>query len=84
MDQTGKETPICGSGWLSVTAPTKSTDLRHFMEKILTTNETDMNAILENYPILEKKYNLLTTHLNEYFGFNIQTIGNGTPEFEDK
>jgi len=55
--------------------PDEEVDVEQFFEKILSHTKEEMTAMMEGYPKLQDKYNILINHIQKEFDFDIQSIG---------
>ena len=66
------------------TAPSRDLDLKLFVQKVTATSKNAMNRTLKKYPLLKQKYDILIAYFKKHYGVDLQSIGNGKPEFKDK
>jgi len=55
--------------------PDQDQDVEQFFEKILSHTKEEMTLLMEGYPKLQDKYNILVSHIQNQFHFDIQSIG---------
>ncbi|MCT4615274.1 MAG: hypothetical protein N4A49_10420 [Marinifilaceae bacterium] len=58
--------------------PTPEGDLGSFFGNIVTTPYTSLQPILEKYPLMKKKYDLLTANVKKKYNIDLQAIGDST------
>ena len=70
-DQNGKPNGTYFHFW----TPNEDQDVEQFFEKILSHTQEEMIQMMEGYPKLQDKYNILVSQIQNQFQFDIQSIG---------
>ena len=64
--------PDWGGWWIQ--APNKSIDIMQWLEFIFSTTIQEREMLLETYPLMKKKYEILQETMKKYDGFDITKL----------
>ena len=63
------------NGTYTFWTPDNDIDVEQFFEMILSHTKEEMTLLMEGYPKMQDKYNILVSHIQNQFHFDIQSIG---------